>query len=151
MKEGKIFKIIDKTTDNYFISSTFQPIESKMKSYVKKCDLYKQGNEQYSPVFKIIHKDNYYVEPIEVNNYESLLQLYTREYQILLQHIALKNCINGSTDFESSPQPEAIPFDRRTHVINCKCGGRYTIPHEQQHKRSVRHIDYFNKISHDNI
>jgi hypothetical protein len=98
---GKIYKIIDNTTDNIYIGSTCEPtLARRLASHVAKYKYYLQCKTVYVTSFKILKNDNYNIILIEqcaCNNRDELL---ARERF----HIENTECVNkvipGRTNHE---------------------------------------------------
>ncbi len=65
-QESKIYKIIDNTNGNVFISSTCEPnLARRLAEHVSKYRRYKQGNYNYVSSFEILKNENYSIVLLE--------------------------------------------------------------------------------------
>ena len=88
---GKIYKIVDLTTNECYIGSTCEPtLARRLTGHVRKFKQYRAGNYNYVSSFKILEGENYNIELIEAfpcNNKDEL--------QARVGHwIRSTNCVN---------------------------------------------------------
>ena len=106
---GKIYKLIDNTSDMIYIGYTFQELEKRLQEYEHQFKSYKAGKFNYITSFRIIQNENYKIELIKLYpcNTNKELEFQVNKISIELRNRGL-NVINkiiiGIPIKESRPQ-----------------------------------------------
>ena len=134
---GKIYKIVDKTTDMIYVGSTIQKLADRLKEHEYKYKYFLSGKKTANLTsFKILENKNYKIELIENFPCENKQDLTKREgYYIKLyrqQELNIVNkCVAGQDQYE---------------LMTCNCGMRYTHKHQAKHIRSYPHQKFLGLI-----
>ena len=159
-QRAKLYKIVCNETGMIYIGSTCEPYLSKRLSGHK--SMYKRylnGSTKYITSYKILEKNNYYIELIESIPCNNINEIRKIEGECIKKYG--NNCVNkvipGITRQESSDKYElknkemrltsrkAIRYKNK-NIINCECGGRYNIGvscnNSISHFKTKKHIKY---------
>jgi hypothetical protein len=146
---GKIYKIVDNTTDNQYIGSTCEPILARrLAGHVADYKCYLNGKRSYITSFKIIESGNYNIILIEEYPCDTKDQLLARERH----YIDTLDCINkyragvfnelGIQEYHK--QPHIIKYQKQK--FNCVCGGKHTYINKQKHLKTSKHQNYLDNL-----
>jgi hypothetical protein len=170
---GKIYKIVDNTSDKVYIGSTCRSLVQRLTSHELDFRRYMNGKSYYNTSYDIIKNGNYRIELIENVNANNKEELYDRErYHIFNE----RNSINkirllNKTHEERVEQVKEISkqwyrqnkdkkLERtKTYYKNnvnkikeraqtkylCICGVCYTRQHKSHHCKTKRHQTYQTK------
>ena len=134
---GKIYKIIDCTTDMIYVGSTIHTLADRLKGHEDKYKYFLSGKK--TPIltsFKILENNNYKIELIENFPCQSKRELEKKEGHFIKlyrkQELNIVNkCVAGQDPYE---------------LMTCKCGMRYTHKHQAKHIRSYPHQKFLGLI-----
>ena len=152
-QSGKIYKIVDNTSDMVYIGSTCKTLEQRLKQHQANYKAFKAGKSNFVTVFKILQNNNYKIELIKLNPCDTKQELNKLEGQTINKlkmdgfNIINKN-IAGLTRKESVAQyrqNNKIEINEKARIKhNCQCGGKYTQCSKAQHEKSIKHQNYIN-------
>ena len=131
-KQGKIYKIVDLTTENnIYVGSTCQTLEKRLSGHVKdyKCN-------KYVTSYEVLKNGNYEIQLIENYPCDSKYELFKRERYF----IETMNCVNQVIPTRTNR--ERIDANRHNQTI-CECGMRYTTKNKKDHLKTKQHIFFF--------
>ena len=146
-QNGKIYKIVDNSSDMIYIGSTCKTLQQRLKSHQKDYKLYKSGKFAFMTSFKILENDNFKIELIKLYSCENKQQLNLEEGKIIKQFRNDKsNIVNrnvaGQTHKESMAQYRQNNKKLINEKHNCICGGKYTNSSKAQHSKTKKHCEF---------
>ena len=135
-QQGKIYKIVDCTTDMIYVGSTIHTLADRLKGHEDNYKCFLIGKTNFTTSFKILENKNYKIKLIENFPCESKRELEKKEGHFIKlyrkQELNIVNkCVAGQD-----------PYERMT----CKCGMRYTHKHQAKHIRSYPHQKFLGLI-----
>jgi hypothetical protein len=136
-KNGKIYKIIDNTSDMIYVGSTCYSLEDRLKGHEKTFKTYQKGKKaRCLTSYKILINGNYKIELIEKFPCENSKQLFEREgfYIRKFKNEGL-NIVNKTTLGLTWEQQ----LKKRKEKYICECGGKYTGETKSQHQYTQKH------------
>jgi hypothetical protein len=152
-QNGKIYKIVDNTSDMIYVGSTYKTLQQRLKTHEINFKAFKANKQKFVTSFKIIENNNYKIELIKLYPCENKKALNLEEGKILKKlkmdgfNIINRN-IAGLTHKESMSQyyqNNKIEFQNKARLkYNCQCGGKYTQCSKAHHEKSKKHQDYIN-------
>jgi len=152
-QNGKIYKIVDNTSDMVYVGSTCKTLQQRLKGHEHNFKGFKLGKTNNVTVFKIFESEDYKIELIKLYPCDSKTNLEIEEGKIIKQfrndklNIVNKN-IAGQTDNESKTQYRQnnrnLINENQKQKHNCLCGGRYTQCNKLCHEKSKKHQNYIN-------
>lgn len=89
-KQGKIYKLVDRTNGNIYIGSTINTLNYRLRGHKKSYKIHKKGKCKSTTSFEIIENNNYYIELIEDYPCNNRYELEQRERF----HIEHNICLN---------------------------------------------------------
>ena len=142
-QRGKIYKIVDNTTDNIYIGSTCEPtLARRLSGHVRDYKRYLNGKYHYVSSFDIISKANYDIVLVELFSCQTKDELLARErhYKDTL------DCVNKNrpiiSNIERKEQLKNYDAKRIETKFKCICGGKYCGTDKTRHFRSQKHVNY---------
>ena len=137
-KQGKIYKIVDLTTENnIYIGSTCQTLEKRLSGHVNDFKYYTMNNNNnYITSYEVLKNGNYEILLIENYPCDSKYELFKRERYF----IETMNCVNQIIPTRTNR--ERIDANRHNQTI-CECGMRYTTKNKKDHLKTKQHIFFF--------
>jgi hypothetical protein len=135
-QNSKIYKIVDNTNGNVYIGSTCKILYERLAQHGYDYKRYLDGNYHFVTSFKILEKNNYEIELIELCPCNSKIELHKRERY----YIETIECINKNI-------PSRTKQESQNEKHNCECGGKYTISNKVQHFKSSKHQQYCQLIT----
>ena len=148
---GKIYKIIDKSSDMIYVGSTIRTLNQRLGMHISQFKSFKAHKAKFMTSFKILENDNYKIELISLYPCENKKELEFEEGKHILK---LKNdgfnvvnkCIVGQTRKESKSR---YYKNHKTHINElqkkkhkCICGSQCSISHKSCHEKTRKHQDY---------
>jgi len=171
---GKIYKIVDLSTDECYVGSTCQPtLAKRLQGHVRQYRQYSKGKMRFTTSFLIIANKNYDIELIEDYPCDSKVELHKRERY----HTTSRACVNKNknqgliaelgdeaynrlykqeyrakykgkiADYRkvyNEIHKEEIRF-KRTVLNHCDCGGSYQTSNKSRHMNSLKHNDWLSQ------
>lgn len=140
-EHGKIYKITSPHTDKIYIGSTIQPLNRRMNLHRSKYKLHPRETTRSNILFKL---GDTKIELIENYPCSSVYELERREgyYQ------KLNNCVNGRiakrTKKEYYRDNKKEINKQQAQKIMCECGSNVRRSDIARHKKSNKHINFFN-------
>ena len=150
---GKIYKIIDNTSNMIYIGSTCKTLNQRLKQHEYNFRCFKLSKTNFVTVFKILENNNYKIELIKLYPCENKHSLNIEEGLIIKEsktnglNVINRN-IAGLTQKQSHEQFRQRNRNKinenQNQKFNCVCGGKYTkcnkIPHEKtkKHKQFIK-------------
>ena len=125
-KRGKIYKIVDETTNNFYIGSTTEPtMAHRLAKHRDNYNQWKKGNlKKHTTSFDILKNDKYSIILIEDYPCERRDQLLSRE-----RHwIENTNCVNKLIPIRTDEERREYQKKRR----------EYQKTYDENHKESIR-------------
>ncbi len=155
-QNGKIYKLIDNSSDMIYIGSTCKTLPQRLRSHETDYIRYKAGKQHYITSYKILENNNYKIELLKLYPCENKRELDIEEGKITKQlkndklNIVNRN-IAGQNHIDSCAQYRQINKHKINQKHNCSCGGKYTSAGKSQHVKTKKHCDYINKSKTINI
>jgi len=151
-KRGKIYKIIDNTTDKIYIGSTCEPtLARRLSGHVRNYKSYLNGKIRYVSSFDILANSDYDIVLIELCPCQTKDELLARERY----HSDTFDCVNRCRPIISNVERKEYmaKYDKQYHhdhkeaikkqqnaKNNCFiCNGRYTNTGKAQHMKTKQH------------
>ena len=137
-KQGKIYKIVDLTTENnIYVGSTCQTLEKRLSGHVNDFKYYTMNNNNnYITSYEVLKNGNYEILLIENYPCDSKYELLKKERYF----IETMNCVNQI--IPTRTKKEWIDANRHNQTI-CECGMRYTTKNKKDHLKTKQHIFFF--------
>ena len=82
-QSGKIYKIVDNTSNMVYIGSTCKTLEQRLKQHQSNYKAFKAGKSNFVTVFKILQNNNYKIELIKLNPCDTKQELNKLEGQTI--------------------------------------------------------------------
>ena len=146
-QSGKIYKIIDNTSDMIYVGSTYKTLQQRLKKHEATFKAFKAGKYHFVTVFKIFENNNYKIELVELYPCENRKQLELNEGKIIKDcrnkklHIVNK-CIVGQLQNEY--------YQNNKNKINtkniCQCSGSYSNRNKIRHEETKKHCEFIKNI-----
>ena len=162
---GKIYKIVDNTSEKVYIGSTCKTLKHRLSGHVSAYKKFIKGKYHYITSFDIFKNDDYEILLVESFPCNFKDELLARE-----RYWTNKvNCINkykpglfnelGEVEYNKQyyvehqdhlkekvkqyyvEHQEQIRRYKNTKC-DCVCGGMYTLAHKSQHMKSIKHRKY---------
>ena len=151
---GKVYKIVCRNTNLCYIGSTTQTLKQRLSNHISKF----KANVKNLSSFKVLAEGNYVIELITDVPCTSKYELETVERYYIELNDCVNLCIPNQTQAEYRNQNKKKILERKAEyrkqnmaklkeTHNCKCGGRYTIPHKALHFKTKKHLDYMKNSS----
>ena len=151
-KNGKIYKIVDNTSDKIYIGSTCKLLCQRLAQHRSSYKQYLNGNYHFVTSFEIIKNADYAIILLEhCENIENKEQLRARERY----YIENNNCVNRKVDGRTKKEwrednKEAILqhriinrdaiLQRRKIKYTCEsCNCELSFDHKSRHDKTARH------------
>jgi hypothetical protein len=166
-KLGKIYKIIDNTTNNIYIGSTCEPtLARRLAGHVDDYKVYLKGNNNRSYItsFKVLQNNDYNIILLEHYPCSCKDELHARERFYIIQTDCVNKCIpcrkqkeilKYQADYRKNNKEKLQEYFKQNYekkIIeitkqkckkhNCECGGKYTSSHKAEHMKSNRHVKW---------
>ena len=137
-KQGKIYKIVDLTTENnIYVGSTCQTLEKRLSGHVNDFKYYTMNNNNnYITSYEVLKNGNYEILLIENYPCDSKYELLKKERYF----IETMNCVNQI--IPTRTKKEWIDSNRHNQTV-CECGMRYTTKNKKDHLKTKQHIFFF--------
>jgi len=153
---GKIYKIVDNTTDKCYIGSTTEPtLARRLAGHVADYKSYLKGKGFYVSSFEILKNGDYEILLVESFPCESKDQLHARERHWTkaiecinkIKNQGLKNEIGKvayqkeyDKIYREQNADKITERDGQKHI--CECGGKYTHQNKSLHLKTKKHISF---------
>jgi hypothetical protein len=155
---GRVYKIICNTTNKQYIGSTIYPLQSRLKRHERALighlrDPKKVG---YCASFEILKENNYEIQLLELNEYETRHELLEHEKHYIQ---TLENVVNRYIPSRTTKQyyKDNIENYKKKYQsiknadyfkkqIQCRCGKHYTENSKRQHLNTEYHKKYILSI-----
>jgi hypothetical protein len=118
---GKIYKIVDLSTDECYIGSTCEPtLARRLAGHLSTFKQYKAGASSYTTSYKILENGNYDIQLIEAYPCNNKMELHAREGY----HIKNTDCVNKVVPNRTTKEYRSIykhkfqKYNREYHVKN---------------------------------
>jgi hypothetical protein len=155
---GKIYKIVDLSTDECYIGSTCEPtLARRLAKHIGHLREYEAGKRRYITSFKILENRNYDIQLIEAYPCNNKMELHAREGYYIKNTECVNKVVPTRTDAEYSldtrekrklyrlNNKEKIRANK-SRRYNCMCGGKYTHCNKSNHYRSNKHQQFDAKL-----
>ena len=159
-ENGKIYKIVDNTTDMIYVGSTCKTLQQRLSKHKNKFKGFKLGKASNVTVFKILENEDYKIELIKLHPCNNKQELNLEEGKIIKQfrnekiNIVNKN-IAGQTDKEYNAQYRQKNINsvkaKQNQKHSCICGGKFSQCSKSRHLKSNKHQKYINNSKTINI
>jgi hypothetical protein len=103
---GKIYKLIDLTTNSIYIGSTLSDLRLRLSQHKSNYKRYLRNNKFYLTAFEILKNNNYTITLLEEVNVNSREELFKKERE----YIERLECVNNNTP--SRTRDEKLEYDR---------------------------------------
>jgi hypothetical protein len=103
---GKIYKLIDLTTNSIYIGSTLSDLRLRLSQHKSNYKRYLRNNQFYLTAFEILKNNNYTITLLEEVNVNSREELFKKERE----YIERLECVNNNTP--SRTRDEKLEYDR---------------------------------------
>ena len=148
-QSGKIYKIVDNTSDMVYVGSTCKSLEQRLKEHESAKKSFNAGKFAFTSSFNIINNNDYKIELVENYPCNNKQELNIREGQIIQK---LKNdnlnivnkYIAGQTKAQYYQNNKNIINNKQSQKHNCQCGGKYTNANKTCHEKSKKHCEFIN-------
>jgi hypothetical protein len=154
--KGKIYKIVDNTSELIYVGSTTEPTLSlRLAKHVADYKRWKNGKSRFVASYEIIESGDYTIVLLEEFPCENNDQLRAKEqhYKELIKSNNKNNPYNGLSQnerckkyYEGNREYFKNYYEENQEEINqkhtCPCGGKYTTVHKARHFKTLRHIAY---------
>jgi hypothetical protein len=176
-QNGKIYKIVDNTTDKVYIGSTCRSLTSRLQEHESNYRRYLNGNYHYITSFDIIKSDDYRIELIENVNAITKEELYIRERHHIINtpnivnklkqlnrtrderlnqarktnqqyRIDNKEILKSKREQYWIDNKTKINKKRRVKYMCCICNCCYSYAYKSEHYKTKKHQNYETKHSH---
>lgn len=166
---GKIYRIVDNTTGNCYIGSTFRTLEQRLKKHEVDYKMYLNGRYTYVTSFDIIKNGDYNIELVEdvraidkkdllareryhIENSQNTVNKQKRlnrtrdEYLQYMKENSKKHYVNNR-DKEIKNAKDYYLKNREyiNKKFKCKCGGCFTKINKTHHFKTSQHKKYLKK------
>ena len=148
-QSGKIYKIVDYTTNKIYVGSTCKPyLANRLADHVAKYNAYLKGKIKITTSGYIIQNGNYDMVLIENYPCNSKDELHQREahYISTLENVINKHMPNIYNRLGVKEYEKQRHLKRMENKIFCECGGHYTCNHKLAHLRTKRHLKYLETL-----
>jgi len=143
---GKIYKIVDNTSEKVYIGSTCKTLKRRLSYHVYDYKYYLQGKYSYVSSFEIIKNNDYEIILIEAFPCDYKDELLARERYWTKQI----DCINKNKPgiynelgkLEYQKEYKTKHQDHIKEKYDCVCGGKYTTWNKSQHSKTSKHRKY---------
>ena len=153
-QSGKIYKIVDNSSDLIYIGSTCDTLEQRLKGHEASFKCFKLGKMNFVTSFKVLENNNYRIELIKLYPCETKQELNIAEGLVIKKlkseglNIINKN-IAGQTRKETNAQyynNNKNQINEKSNIkFNCVCGGKYSNCNKSHHEKSKKHQNYLIK------
>jgi hypothetical protein len=156
---SKIYKIVSKNFDKYYIGSTCKSINDRLYQHLANYKNYKNGKYNNVSVFQVLEKGDYEIILIEELNCNNKQELLKREGEIIKQNKefivnklvagrdAKQYIIDNYEKIKQYLDKNRQKLNERARTkYNCECGGCYTYARKAGHFRTKLHTDFINNI-----
>jgi hypothetical protein len=163
--KGKIYKIVDNTSELVYVGSTTEPtLAMRLAKHVASYKQWKQGKSNFVSSYNIIENGDYTIVLLEDFPCENSDQLRAREqyYKETLKTNNKNNPYSGLTnqDYHKQYYEENINKileyqkiyqkkyreenkeqinEKQKEKHTCSCGGKFTTQNKNQHLKSLKH------------
>jgi hypothetical protein len=161
---GKIYKIIDNTSNLIYVGSTCEPtLAMRLAKHVACYKHWKKGKKGFVSSFNIIENGDYTIVLLESFPCENSDQLRAREqhYKELIKSNNIRNPYSGLTiqefkkkyyienkeqiqehhkKYRKENQEKIQEQQKQKHT--CFCGGKFTTQNKSTHLKSLKHQAY---------
>ena len=153
-QSGKIYKIVDNTTDLIYIGSTCKTLNQRLRGHKSDYKSFQAGKMNFITSFKILENNDYKIELIKNFPCQNKQQLNIAEgFEIKQAKTDGLNIVNrniaGQTVKESKTQYRQnninIINEKKKKKHNCICGGNFTSTNKSHHEKSKKHQNYLIK------
>lgn len=143
MQVGRIYKIQDRTTNLFYIGSTFKNINDRLKQHERKYKNFLDGNliNKYTS-FEILKNDDYFIEEIAVLNVENQKELNKFEGQYI--QLYKNDVVNKRIEGFSNCKYYLSNMERINRKFICNCGSIITYRMRNRHFNSNKHLNNVN-------
>lgn len=158
-ESSKIYKIVSKNYDKFYIGSTCKSINDRLYQHLANYKNYKNNKYNYVSVFEVLDKDDFEIFLIEEINCNNKMELLKREGEIIRankDNIVNKIIAGRSVKEYIKDNYDKIKryYDDRRDLLNekartkfnCECSGRYTYARKAQHYKTACHKQYIEKL-----
>lgn len=154
-ENGKIYKIVDNTSDMIYVGSTYKKLEQRLKQHQANYKSFKSGiYPNYVTVFKILENEDYTIQLIksypcenrqQLNIHEGLIikQLRNNGSNVINKNIAGQTIKESQAQYRQNNRQKIKDYKNQKHY--CQCGGKYSNAHKAKHGRTKRHCEFINK------
>jgi hypothetical protein len=148
---GKIYKIIDNTTNNIYIGSTCEPILTRrLTKHVGNYREYLKGKHNYITSFKIFENADYNIILIENYPCNSKDELIARERYYIENTVCVNKSIPGRTkrEYRCDNAEKINEYSKQYYKDNkekicrkfeCYCGSIVRVYHKSDHFKTKKH------------
>jgi hypothetical protein len=155
---GRVYKIVCKTTNKQYVGSTIYPLKFRLQQHEKAFagHIRDPTKSRYCASFDILKENNYEIELLELNEYETRNELLEHEKYYIQ---SLENIVNryipsrtkkqyykDNIDHYKQKYQIAKNTDHYKKHIECRCGRHYTENSKHNHLKSQYHKKYILSI-----
>jgi len=148
-ENGKVYKITSNQTNKIYIGSTSKMyLSQRLGDHKSAFKTRANGKINDSTAYEILQYDDAEITLIESYPCNTKDELLSREryYIDVYKDICVNKCRPKVSDEEKKQywkdryiQKKEEIKAHRSQVVDCECGGHYTIHHKQRHLSSARH------------
>ena len=135
---GKIYKIVDNTSDRIYIGSTTKELDQRLQGHYNDFLKFNRGKYHYVSSFAIICKGDYKIELVEEVVCSSKQELHKIEAYFIKQSPHAVNC--------NMPGRSKKQYYQDNKQVTCECGTKYKNKDKDTHMKSDQHIEYVNAV-----
>lgn len=84
MKIGRVYQIVDRTNNNFYIGSTVEPLSIRLSKHKSDYRRYNKGLTHYKGSYEIIKNNDFFIEEIESINFDDEIELRLLERDYIL-------------------------------------------------------------------
>ena len=142
---GKIYKIIDNTSNLIYVGSTCEPtLAMRLAKHVADYKRWKQCKSGFVASYEIIENGDYTIALLEDFPCENNDQLRAKEqeWKDKIKSNNKNNPYSGLTkrDYQEHYRVENKQQIQQKHT--CPCGGKFTTQHKTHHQNTLKHQAY---------
>ena len=169
LDNGKIYKLIDNSSDNVYIGSTCRSLEERLSEHKRGYKRFLKGLLRNVKSFDIIKNNDYKIELLEKCKIKTKEELHERERFFIQNNECLNKVVPGRTKEEyyidnkdkikeyRDTNKDKINKDHKEYnnknkdkiseKFDCPCGGNFTYTHKSTHIKTAKHQNFLQSLN----